>query len=151
MAIGTDALIDFFGTQDALDSTSSAVTDGSFSVAGDLNTWTNDDDAPTAHAVLEFTCSTAPDAGSFIELHLQPLNMVSTSDADVPDANFTPYYAGSFPVNDVTSAQFSPLEFHIPNYKTSSVYQPFIRNQAGQTISAGWDLHITPKTGGPHA
>ena len=43
MAISTDALIDFFGTQDEVTTTPSEVTDTSFSIATDTSTWTNDD------------------------------------------------------------------------------------------------------------
>ena len=48
MAIGTNSAIDFFGTQDDLDSTSALVASNAFSIASDLVTWTNDDDAKEA-------------------------------------------------------------------------------------------------------
>lgn len=55
MAISTDAAVEFFGTQDTVTSSSSSVADNAFSVAGDITTWTNDDDAPMASIVLEAT------------------------------------------------------------------------------------------------
>ncbi len=152
MAIGTDAAVEFFGTQDALDTTSSAVTSTSFSDGvNDLLLWTNDDDAPMASITLECTFASTPTVGSSVNLYARTMNSVSTSDADAPDANFLHIWLGAFPVNDVTSAQFITIDVLLPNYKTSSEFQFYIENTAGQTISAGWDLHVTPKAFGPAA
>ncbi len=151
MAIGTDAAIEFFGTKDSLDDTSGSVADGAFSVASDVLEWTNDDDAPMAAIILEATYASAPDANSSVNLFARPMNIVSTSDSDVPDANFGHVYVGTFPLNDVTSAQFITIDIRLPNTKTSQSYIFYIENNGGQTISAGWDLHIVPKTIGPHA
>jgi len=151
MAISTDSLIEFFGTQDTVTSSSSSVTDGSFSVAGDITTWTNDDDAPMASVVLEATYSSAPDANSVVNLYARLMNIQSTNDQDAPDANFQHVYLGTFPLNDVTSAQYIPIDVKLPNTKTSQEYDFYIQNEAGQTLSAGWDLYVTPKTYGPHA
>lgn len=151
MAIGADSAIEFFGTQDSLDSTSGTVADAAFSVAGDLSEWTNDDDAPMAAMVLECAFGTAPDANSTVDLYAQLMNIVSTSDALAPDANNPHVYLGSFPLDDTTSTQFIPLDVRLPNTATSQVYQFYVQNNGGQTMSAGWDLHVTPKTIGPHA
>jgi hypothetical protein len=56
-----------------------------------------------------------------------------------------------FPLNDVTGAQFIPIEIALPNVGAGQVWQPFIQNNGGQSMSAGWDIHITPKAIGPHA
>lgn len=151
MAIGTDSAIHFFGTQDTVTSSSSAVTNGAFSVAGDITTWTNDDDAPMASVTFEGTYSTAPGSNTVVNLFVRPMNVQSTNDGDAPDANFPHMYLGSFPLNDVTSAQYITMDVALPNYKTSSEYEFYIENDAGQTLSAGWDLYVTPKTLGPHA
>ena len=151
MTIGTDDAIDKFGTQDPLDDTSASVADDTFSVVGDLVAWVNDDDAGAASAVLECTFSVAPDANSSVALFAQLNDLVSTSDQLAPTANFQHVYLTSFPVKDVTSAQFIPQVISLPNNITSQSYNFFIQNNAGQTISAGWDLHITPKSIGPHA
>jgi hypothetical protein len=151
MAIGTDAAIEYFGTQDALDNTSGAVADGAFSVASDLLTWTNDDDARYASVVLECNFATAPDANSSVSLYLQALDVQGLNDAPVPDSNFKHIFVEVFPLNDVTSAQFIPIEIALPNVGAGQVWQPFIQNNAGQSMSAGWDIHITPKAIGPHA
>lgn len=149
MAISTDAAIEFYGTQDTVTSSTAAVTDGSFSAQED--TWTNDDDAPIASMVFSGTYSSAPDANSSVDLYARLLNIDSTNDQDTPDANYGHVYLGSFPLNDVTSAQYVAIDIRLPNTVTSQQYEFYIQNNGGQTLSAGWNLKITPKTYGPHA
>tara|TARA_S200002703_G_scaffold1263_1_gene2211 strand:+ start:11535 stop:11999 length:465 start_codon:yes stop_codon:yes gene_type:complete len=154
MAIGSDTAIHFFGTQDTLDNTTSSVLDGAFSDGtNDLSAWTNDDDAPMAHAVFEGTFSVAPDAGSSVALYARKIDIgnAGTEDEDAPDANNTSSYVGSFGLNDVTSAQTKGILISLPNSKTSQIYNFYIQNNAGQTLSASWSLHITPVAIGPHA
>lgn len=151
MTISTNALIEFFGTQDTLGTSSAAVADAAFSIAGDLSTWVNDDDAPQASVVLLANYSVAPDANSSINLYLRPLDIQSTNDQEIPDANFQHTYVGSFPVNDVTTAQYINIQISLPNNATSQNYEFYIENQTGQSLPAGWDIYVTPKTLGPHA
>jgi len=151
MAIGTDAAIEFFGTQDTLGTSSAAVSDTAFSIAGDLSTWVNDDDAPLASVTLLANFSVAPDANSSINLFLRLLDVQSTNDQDVPDANFQHVYVGSFPLNDVTTAQYITIIIKLPNNITSQNYEFYVENQSGQSLPAGWDIFVTPKTIGPHA
>ena len=151
MAIAADSAIHFFGTQDTLGTSSASVADTAFSIASDLSTWTNDDDAPMASVTALIDFSVAPDASSYVNLYLRPLNTQSTNDGDVPDANFIHMFVGSFPMNDVTTNQYITLDISLPNYKTSSEYEFYIENATGQTIQAGWDIYVTPKTIGPHA
>lgn len=151
MAISTDSAIDFFGTQDTVTSSSSSVADGAFSVTADITQWTNDDDAPSASMTLEATYATAPDANSSVNLYARLMNIQSTNDQDVPDGNYQHTYLGSFPLNNVTTAQYIAIDVPLPNAYSSQVYEFYIENNGGQTISAGWDLYVTPKTIGPHA
>jgi len=151
MAIGTGSLIEFFGTQDTLGTSSATVADAAFSIAGDLSTWTNDDDAPRASVTALIDYAVAPDANSSVNLYLRPLDVQSTNDQEIPDANFTHTYVGSFPVNDVTTNQYITIDISLPNAYTSQQYEFYIENKTGQTIQAGWDIYVTPKTYGPHA
>jgi hypothetical protein len=149
MAISTDSAIEFFGTQDTITGSGGTVVDGAFGAAA--TTWTNDDDAPQASIVLDCSYTIAPGANSSVNLYLRPLAVQSTNDQDVPTANFQHTYAGSFPVKDVTSQQFSQIIITLPNNVTSQQYNFYIENNGGQTMDSDWDLHITPKTIGPHA
>ena len=151
MAIAADSAIHFFGTQDTLGTSSATVADAAFSIAGDLSTWINDDDAPMASVTALLDWAIAPNANSSVNLYLRPLNTISTNDGDVPDANFQHMYVGSFPINDVTTNQYITIDITLPNYKTSSEFEFYIENSTGQTIQASWDIYVTPKTIGPHA
>ena len=151
MAISTDALIEFFAGQTDLDSTSAAVSDAAFSIATDTAVFTNSDDAMSGVIILLTNFSVAPDANSVINVYLRALNIVSTNDAEVPDANFPHSYICSIPLNDVTTAQYSnPIKFSFPNAKSGQEYEVYIENQAGQTLPAGWIPYITATAPGPH-
>lgn len=150
MAIETNSAIHFFGTQDTLGTSSAAVADDAFSIAGDLSTWTNDDDAPMASVTLLANFSVAPTANTVCNLYLRPLDVQSTNDGTVPDANFQHMYAGSFPLNDSTVAQYITIDIALPNAYTSQQYEFYIENKSGQSLPASWDLYVTPKTIGPH-
>jgi hypothetical protein len=151
MTIGTGAAIDFFGTQDTLGTSSAAVADAAFSIAGDLSTWTNDDDAKQASVTFFGNFSVAPDVNSVINLYLRLLNIQGTNDQDVPDANFQHVYVQSIPLNDTTAAQYVPVEISLPNAYTSTDYEFYIQNESGQSLPAGWDIYPTPKAIGPKA
>jgi len=114
MAIGTNDFIEKFGTQDSLDSTSGSVANTVFSVAGDLDVFTNVDDAPFAAIVFEGDFALAPDANSVVELYAQMLNIISTSDEEVPDANNLSGLLGTFGLNDVATAQFKQIVVKLP-------------------------------------
>ncbi len=151
MAIATDAAIEFFGTQDTLGTSSAAVANDAFSIAGDLSTWPNDDDAPQASVVLLANFSVAPNANSSINLYLRPLNIQSTNDQDVPNVNFQHVFVGSFPLNDATTAQYINIQISLPNNQTSQDYEFYVENKSGQSLPAGWDIFVTPKAIGPKA
>ena len=152
MAIGTDDTIVKFGTLDDLDSSAASVASAAFSVAGDLATWTNDDDAPMAVVVGLFTFGTAPTARSAINLFARPLNIADTSkDQPVPTTDQPITYLGSFVLDNVTSEQVIAIDVSLPLVKSSQEFEFYIENQGGQTLSSGWSLQITPKTYGPAA
>lgn len=151
MTISTDSAVEFFGTQDTLGTSSAAVADAAFSIASDLSTWTNDDDALRASVTALIDYAVAPDVNSVVNLYLRLLNTRGTNDSEIPDANFTHTYVGSLPVNDVTTNQYVTIDISLPNSKSSQEYEFYIENQTGQTIQAGWDLYVTPKAIGPHA
>ena len=151
MAIATGAAVEFFGTQDTLGTSSAAVADAAFSIAGDLSTWTNDDDAPMASVTLLANFSVAPTANTSVNLYLRLLDVQGTNDGTVPDANFQHTYVGSFPLNDSTVAQYITIDIGLPNSVTSQQYEFYVENQSGQSLPAGWDIYVTPKAIGPAA
>lgn len=157
MTIGTDSLIDFFGTQDQVDDGStSTIATTAFSVAADISAWTNDDDAPFANFVLENQFDTTMPTAGTIDLYARVLNLQSTNDPGTPDANNLTYFLGTFPIdfgvaNDVNYFSYI-YGARLPNNITSQIYEFYLHNNAtGQTIGIDWNLWITPTTVGPHA
>jgi hypothetical protein len=151
MAIATGTAIEFFGTQDTLGTSSAAVANAAYSIAGDLSTWVNDDDAVSASVTLLANFSVAPTANTSVNLYLRLLDVQGTNDGTVPDANFQHTYVGSFPLNDSTVAQYITIDIGLPNAYTSQQYEFYVENQSGQSLPAGWDIYVTPKAIGPHA
>lgn len=151
MSIGTNDGVLKFGTQDTVITTGSTIADGAFSVSGDVTSHTEDDDVGILVAVLTATYSSAPTAYRDVTLHARLMNIDGTKDMQTPDANFPAVFCGSFLLNDVTGEQVSAFEFALPSAYTSQVVEYFIRNNAGNTLSSGATVKVTPKTRGPHA
>jgi len=156
MAIDGEDFIGKFGTQDQLDDgTTSTIADDAFSVAADISAWTNDDDAPYAAFVLECQFDTTmPTVGS-IDLYARPLNVQSTNEPGLPDANHKSVYLGSFPIdfgvaNDTNFFTLIPFA-NLPNFQTSQQFEFYLHNNnTGQTIGVDWNLWVTPLALGPH-
>ena len=155
MAIAADALIDFFGTQDQIDDgTTGTVADDAYSEAS--SAWTNDDDAPFASFVLELQFDTTMPTAGVLDLYARVLNIQSTNDPGIPDANYKVEFLGSFKIdfgvaNDVN---FFTLLYgaRLPNVQTSQIYEFYFHNNGtGQTVGVDWNLWVTPHTIGPHA
>lgn len=158
MAISTDSVIHFFGTQDTVTAGggTSAVTDGSLSADADTDTWTNDDDAPLAEAVLKFQYPSGTIDTNGVHLYMRKHNIDSTNDEPVVDSNWENHYVGTFPTDAglaATTDNYLSLGhlIELPNGYTSQVYEFAIKNDCGVTLTAGWTLKITPVTYGPHA
>ena len=156
MAIGTDAAIDFFGTQDEVTTSPATVVNGAFSIATDTSIWTNDDDAPFAMFRLLLTAAGlggVPTAGATVDLLARLMNIDgSTGDQFAPNADFEHTYLGSFPIeNQDIDQQIMIGPIRLPNYKTSSEFEYYIKNSMGQATGTTWTLHVIPMTLGPHA
>ena len=156
MAIATNDVIDKFGTQDTVTTgTPGSVATGAFSVAGDVAEWTNDDDAPLACFAL--TCQWATVTGianKRVNLYARVQNIDGTSDPGAPSANrkWTPI--GAFMVYAAatsTNYLFDSGPCRLPNAAADQVFEFYIENQTGYSISSGWSLKVTPMSQGPAA
>lgn len=152
MAIGTNDAIWKFGTQDKVDSTSGTVANDAYSVAGDITSWTNDDDAPYASFVWRGSFGTAASAGN-IELFAHLPNIEGTNEAPIPQDEYRSVYLGTFAIDytDSATAFSSTIEnVLLPVFETSQVYDFYIKNNGtSQTINSSWTLHVTPLAIGP--
>lgn len=157
MSIGTNDLIDKFGTQDRVDDTStSSIAANAFSVAADVSTWTNDDDAPNAVFSLKCQWATVTSvANKAINIYARPLNVQGTNDPIAPGVNRQAQLIGRFIVYAASTGTDYWFESDgicdLPNFQSSQDYEFYLENLTGQTISANWELYITPKSVGPHA
>lgn len=129
------------------------VTDGSSLTNGSRSALSAEyDNATNKHlaAIFELTdvsFGTAPTAGSIIELYLLPshdgTNYPDGSDTIIPASNLL---VGFFVLKNQTAAQrlisrgINNEHVVLPPTK----FRCLIWNQAGQTLSANWDLHILP-------
>ena len=153
MAIGANAAVWFYGTKDDLASSSALVASNGFSIASDLITWTNDDDATHVAITVEFTQDVAAADFGGHNIFFRALNVDGTNDDEIPEIEYPHYFMGFFPaLNAILTTQRSTLApIALPIYKTSSVWEVYLENKSGEEIDAGWTVFITPMSLGPHA
>ena len=150
MAITTG--VDSFGTQDTVSAGggTSAVADGNFSATGDTIEWTNDDNARKASCLLIFQYPSGSINSDGVHLYMTLRNIDGTGDEPETDTNFESHYVGTFDTDAglaATTDQALTLghDIDLPNQYASQVYKPFIKADCGVTLTAGWELKITPK------
>ena len=156
MAVGADSAVEFFGTLDAVDDTStSAVSDGAMSAAADITAWTNDDDAPYAKLILLWQYASGTIDGH-INIHIRPINVDGTNDTPQPTASNQIGFCGRFEIDtgqsattDTAYVAYVPLTPY--SVKSSQEYEFYLYNDSGVGMSANWDLDIVPATLGAHA
>lgn len=156
MAIATNDLIaKFDGTLDSIDDGStSSISSAGFSVAADINAWTNSDDVPYARFILKCQWGTVTSvANKIVALHARPINIDGTDDPVAPSANRL-MQIGSFNVYAAagsTDYTFESTLCELPALKSGQEYEFYLENLTGQTISAGWTLKLMAITFGPKA
>jgi len=152
MPIEENAGIHFFGTQTTVTTTGGSIANDAYVSAG---SWQNDDDAPFVSFVFHgaFT-STMPTVGS-IDVIARLMNIQSTNDESVPDALYLGRRLGSFSIDFDESAGtefWSVLtNVELPIVGSAQDYEFYLFNNAtAQTMTANWELYVTPVTFGPH-
>lgn len=139
-----------FGTQRTLEANGAAIANNTLAQADDANYGIVADGLsyPDARFVLTGTFSVAPTEGTTLALYARPLDIDGTADAEAPETTRATQYIGVFVVNNVTTAQSMTLNAqNVPWIATYYIYN----SGTGQTLSAGWDLLVTPYTIGPAA
>lgn len=163
MAIGADAAVNFYNA----DTTELEETGGSASVADnavsafdttDLDLYTHSDDSPLIIAWLQMNSAGTPAIGSGVLLIGQIMNAtgvpsgVDTNDSPTPTTDYLSITLGRWPVKNVTTEQFIPMEVYLPDTEPGTVWQLGIFVDAhGASVDAGWGVHVRAKTTGPHA
>lgn len=158
--MNTNDAIDKFGTQDVVTVAggTSAVVDAAFSAAGDVVSggWINTDDAELAAFALTFQYPSGTILGDGIHLFARLMNIDGTADEPQPDSGWEEHFLGSFTTDTGLAATTDNTlslghDAELPNMYTQQVYEFYIKNDAGVTMTAGWTLKITPKAKGPAA
>ncbi len=150
MAIGTNDAIVKLGTTKTLEASGNSIANNTLELANDASYSIAADgaNAPDAEFVLALIFATAPTEGASIGLYARELDVDGTGDEEVPETTFKPHFIGSFPVNNVTTAQYIKLLAQdVP--RVADYY--LFNNGTGQTVSANWTLKVTPRTLGPAA
>lgn len=151
MVFQVGSKIDDFSGQVDLNTvlTSAAVADNDFSVAGDLDIFTNSDSARTSEIVLSCSFVGVPNTHSSILVFVQQLNIDGgTGDQPVPNSGYLHDLVASIPVNGATGLQLVTSAIKMRNVKANQPYQFYIWNRTGQTISAAWTILVTPTAEG---
>lgn len=159
MAIGTDDGIWKFGTQDEVTSgTPATIANNAYGKAdqGASVNWTNSEDATDASAVLKCQFDTTMPTVGNIGLYARLLNVQSTNDAGVPDANNIVKFVGSFTIDFGVSNDtdfYTVIDsFLMPIVTTSQAIDWYLKNSGtSQTLGVSWQLWIGPRALGPGA
>lgn len=160
MAISTGNVIDFFGTQDTvtIGTGTAAVADAAYSAQTDVVSggWTNDDDAELATFALTFQYPSGTIDANGIHLFARLMNIDGTADEPQTDSGWPNHYLGTFPTDSGLAATTDNTlslgyDAPLPNVNTSQVYEFYIQNDCGVTMTAGWTMKIKPKAKGAHA
>lgn len=134
------------GTAKTLESSGASISANAVAQADDANYVLSTDAAgwPDAEFVLTATFATAPTEGRAVNLLARPLDIDGTNDAPVPEAGRPTHYVGSFVVDNVTSAQYLPLQGIVASdLPRNAAY--YLHNGTDQTLSSGWKLVVTPR------
>lgn len=150
MAIGTnDAVRKFSATTITLESSGAGtIANNAISAAATTGyDLTATDHADTDRAIFTLTCACASafNALGAVQIVVQPLDIDGTTDALAPTATYPHRVVGCFNVKDTTSTQTVEATcVNLPRKGTVYLY-----NTAGQQISTGWVLKMTPIAYGP--
>lgn len=100
-----------FGTRKALEASGATIANNALAQADDASYSVSADGAYFPHAKFIFSGAfgTAPTEGTVICLYARPLNIKSTSDAQVPETTRPTVMIGVFSVDDTTSTQYIEL------------------------------------------
>lgn len=120
------------------------ITTGSFSASGDIDTaFSNSDGYLWCDVVLTYERAAAGSAGLTVVLYRRYLDIVSTNDEPIPDANFKGELVRAKVSDNVTGLQYAVFENIWIGGRPCEFY---VENLTGQTISNTWDLTILPWT-----
>jgi hypothetical protein len=125
------------------------VTNGSFSTTSDIDNPIDNTTNKYLYAKATFVLydlSAAPSAGLTVDLYRRGLEVKGSLNEPEPDANYKGTFVGSFLIDaaDPGGTEVPYVLMGIPLLPNKMSF--YIQNNLGVTISANWDLDITPYT-----
>lgn len=136
-----------WGTEKTLEASGGSCSTGAIAQANDASYGVVADGAsfPDARFVFrgQFGSVTSIE-NKTIALYARPLNIDSTNDAPAPTATYLQKYIGAF-VLQASSANTDQY-LSLIAYDVPAEADYYIVNNAGQTLSAGWTLKVTPRS-----
>ena len=152
MAISSDTVIEFFGTQDIVTNATGtlALASSAFASTAAVVNWVNDDDAPEAAFYFRGDFGTAPAPGGALYLYARLMAIgPNSSDMTIPSTTNKQRLIAVFQPSTVASTQVHVARAFLPNMKASQTYQFLLENQTSQSVSSTYEIYITPLTKGP--
>ena len=150
MPFKLNSKIDRFDSQVAVSGTTSDVLSDAYSISGDIIAYNHTTETPYASIVFQCQFLSAPAAGSSITLYARPASLPPTGqNSPAPGTNFDHYKVKQIPVDASIALQTSLVLIKLDQHELNTQFRFYIKNEAGQTIPAGWSLKATPKATGP--
>ena len=133
------------GTPKTLEANGAAIANNALAQADDAiyDIFTDGAGMTDARIGVQFKFATAPTEGTVLAIYAQPLDIIGTADAEVPEATRPTVYIGSVVVNNVTTVQTAEVIARDLPWKAAYYLH---NNGTGQTVSAGWVMEFTPCT-----
>lgn len=146
------------GTEVTLEESGASTADGVFTAADDVNFLIADNEISTGiqgtHLKVRLTTvdtTVNPDVGGVVNVYARPQNIEGTEDGEPPTANYPHTFVCSLPVDDDQAVTQDIQKSLVKNPFPHTECAYYIENQCGQTISAGWNLRVTPQFYAPGA
>lgn len=128
-----------------------AIAAAGFSAISDVDTSIDNSTnlAPLCNLILSIAgFATAPVINEAINVYRNDVDIKSTNDEPVVDANYKQHYVGSFVPDLITGAQYLQIQgIPLPPGKCNFI----LENGTSYQLSVNWDLDVQPYTFAPAA
>jgi hypothetical protein len=126
-----------------------AISDNAFSITSDIDNVVDNSALKYPYAKITLVIndlSAAPSAGKTIDVYRRGINLVSSISEPEPDSNYKSKFIDSF-IIDAVDPGGSDVAYIIMDVPLLPHQQSFyLHNNLGVTVSANWDLYVTPYT-----
>ena len=146
------------GSEITLEESGPSIADAAFGTLDDNNFTVANNEISTGVAGTHLKCrlttldtATNFTVGGVANLYARPQNIESTEDGEPPTANYPHTFVCAFPLDDDEAITQDVEKDLVRNPFPHTEWQGYLENAAGQTISAGFNVRVTPKYFAPGA